>query len=383
MEILIIKNAKMANKQHVHTHTHTQQSLKRRLKSFPRKVFVFLLTFSLLFSQFSFIFEKPAYASASWYNSSWRYRKAITVDNSSNASALTNYQAKVTLSSSNFDFSKAQSTGADIRFTDNDGTTLLDYWIEFYDSTNQKATVWVEVPSIAASSGKTIYMYYGNSAAITTSNGVSTFVSRGFDDFEGYNTGSPEGQAPAAGAWSKYASNPVLSNDQTWVSVIKDGSTYKMYYSIGGTGDANYLKYIGLAISTDGLTWTDQGAVMNKGSTGQWDANGVWVPDVWKEGSTYHMMYTGRSVGGVTKVGHATSSDGATWTKDASNPVFNATGTWADNCTENSQIVKIDGTYYLWFSNLTCGTQRQTGVATSTDLVNSDYLSNNPDIHRL
>ena len=34
--------------------------------------------------------------SASWYNSAWRYRKPITITNSSGA-PLTNYQGKVTL----------------------------------------------------------------------------------------------------------------------------------------------------------------------------------------------------------------------------------------------------------------------------------------------
>ena len=63
-------------------------------------------------------------ATSSWYNASWAYRKKIPFDNSAQAENLTNFPVLVKLSSSNFDFTKAQSAGQDIRFTDSDGTTL-------------------------------------------------------------------------------------------------------------------------------------------------------------------------------------------------------------------------------------------------------------------
>ena len=111
-----------------------------------------------------------------WYNTDWQYRRATTIDNSSNSSSLTNYQVRIDLTSSNFDFSKANSDGSDIRFTDSDGTTLIDFWIEKWDSSGQTATLWAEVPSVPASSSKDIYMYYGNSGATSASNIVDTFV---------------------------------------------------------------------------------------------------------------------------------------------------------------------------------------------------------------
>ncbi|MCX6013575.1 MAG: DUF2341 domain-containing protein [Chloroflexi bacterium] len=129
----------------------------------------FLVIFLLL--QFFYFLPTPQEAKAdgvSWYNSSWLYRKPITVDNTSGTSTLTNYQVQVTLNSSNFDFSKARTNGEDIRFTDSDGTTSISYWIESYDSVGHTAVVWPEVPSILASSTKTIYMYYGNSVSGNT-----------------------------------------------------------------------------------------------------------------------------------------------------------------------------------------------------------------------
>ena len=118
-----------------------------------------------------------------WLSNDWAYRREITIDNTSNSNDLTDYQVKITLDNTNFDFSHANSDGSDIRFTDDDGSTLLYHWIEKWDSTNQEAIIWVKVPSIPASSNKTIYMYYGNASASDASDGDNTFEF--FDDFEG------------------------------------------------------------------------------------------------------------------------------------------------------------------------------------------------------
>jgi hypothetical protein len=69
----------------------------------------------------------------------------------------------------------------DIRFTDDDGVTLLDYWLEVkIDSTS--AVFWVEVKDyIQGNDFQPFYMYYGNDTVSTTSNGPHTFPF--FDDF--------------------------------------------------------------------------------------------------------------------------------------------------------------------------------------------------------
>jgi hypothetical protein len=69
----------------------------------------------------------------------------------------------------------------DLRFTSSDGTTELSYWLESKtDSTT--ATIWVKIPSLA-SGDNTIYMYYANASATTTSNGDNVFSF--FDGFDG------------------------------------------------------------------------------------------------------------------------------------------------------------------------------------------------------
>jgi hypothetical protein len=70
---------------------------------------------------------------------------------------------------------KARLDYGDIRFADSDGSTQLNYWQEV------DGKFWVKVPSIPASTTKTIYVYYGNPNTTSQSNGDTTFEF--FDDF--------------------------------------------------------------------------------------------------------------------------------------------------------------------------------------------------------
>jgi len=107
--------------------------------------------------------------------SDWLYNKQVTIQENS-GTTLTDYQVKISVdyeTGMNSDFS-------DLRFTDSDGTILLNYWMEEYTA-GSSATVWVKVPSIPVSSEKTIYMYYGNGEASSLSDGDAVF--KLFDDF--------------------------------------------------------------------------------------------------------------------------------------------------------------------------------------------------------
>jgi len=85
---------------------------------------------------------------------------------------------------------KARSDFGDVRFTADDKVTELSYWTgEKVDG--DYALFWVKIPNIPADpNAVTIYVYYGKPDAITTSNGLNTFVR--FDDFEDY----ADGEAP-------------------------------------------------------------------------------------------------------------------------------------------------------------------------------------------
>jgi len=115
---------------------------------------------------------------SSWLDG-WDLRKEITITEIS-GNALTDYQVKIEVGYE----PQMKSDFSDLRFTDSDGITLLNYWIEEYTE-ESSATVWVKVPEIPASGVKKIYMYYGNSGAASLSDGDAVFEF--FDDFEDGN----------------------------------------------------------------------------------------------------------------------------------------------------------------------------------------------------
>ena len=85
---------------------------------------------------------------------------------------LTDYQVLVTLTGS-FDFAHASNDGSDVRITAaNDAA--LPFWIETWNPGANLARIWVRVPSIPTT-GTTIYLYYGNPAASSTSSGGDAF----------------------------------------------------------------------------------------------------------------------------------------------------------------------------------------------------------------
>jgi len=105
------------------------------------------------------------YEDVPWYNNNWRYRQEIIIINNFHE-PLINYQVHIQLNYTNFDFSKAQSDGSDLRFIYYNSTERtqrkISYWIEWYSSSKWTASIWVEVPYIPAEGNITIYLYYGN-----------------------------------------------------------------------------------------------------------------------------------------------------------------------------------------------------------------------------
>jgi len=156
--------------------------------------------------------------------------------------------------------------------------------------------------------------------------------------------------------------------------VIKDGSTYKMWYQGYGSGTRIYM-----ATSPDGLTWTkvnnaspatsDTTSTEGRipmGSSGKGDVSGAHDPMVIKEGNIYKMWYAGRfSVAGDYRIYYATSSDGLTWNKYNNTltpvPTYNIltttdgrvgrgfTGFGDDTWVAYPSVVKTPEGYKLWY----------------------------------
>jgi len=150
----------------------------------------------------------------SGWNSS--YRRAINISNT--AGNQTNYQVLVNLTSSNFNFSKANSDGNDTRFTYYNSTsqteTEIPYWIESWNSTAETAEIWVNVTYLEDNTNTTIYMYYGNPSAKSKSNGTNTFEL--FDDFSDNNISDW-----STNEWGDYNGDIIADNYQMRLRVYK------------------------------------------------------------------------------------------------------------------------------------------------------------------
>ncbi|MEM5870741.1 MAG: DUF2341 domain-containing protein, partial [Candidatus Aenigmatarchaeota archaeon] len=134
-----------------------KNNFMRRKEIFLTFLFFTIFTYSLSLS-----------FSQSWL-SGWQYRIPITITERS-GNTLTDYQILVVINTQNLiSQGKMRNDCGDIRFTDSDGITLLNYWIEPNTCNTNNTRIWVKVPNIPARSNKTIYLYYGNPSATSLS----------------------------------------------------------------------------------------------------------------------------------------------------------------------------------------------------------------------
>lgn len=174
---------------------------------------------------------------------------------------------------------------------------------------------------------------------------------------------------PGVSNWQRQSTSPVLAPSTSgWdnfslasPSVIKVGSTYMMYY--GGEDQTTHLRQIGLATSTDGLTWTrNPNPVLTPGAPGSFDSLEVQYPSVVYDGSTYHMWYMGTNQS-CNYIGAATSSDGVTWTKHSGSIDLGNCNTFGQNYAPGP-VIYNNGTFTMWYW---APERVNIGTATSSD----------------
>ncbi len=116
------------------------------------------------------------FTNAAWYDTSWQYRKLISIDYTKVPSLLSNFPVLIDITDSDL-ASNAQSDGDDILFTASDGVTKLPHEIESYDSSTGHLVAWVKVPTLYSSDETRIYMYYGNPTASNQENASAVWDS--------------------------------------------------------------------------------------------------------------------------------------------------------------------------------------------------------------
>jgi hypothetical protein len=209
------------------------------------------------------VYSAPAQSVIAGYST----KQAVLINYTSGPKTLTDYQVRLKLDATNFSFNETMDNGEDIRFTDEDGVTPLDYWVETWNRTEQLAIIWIKVPSISSSQEKTIYFYYGKPGDSSVSSGEATFVF--FDDFsQGLswwvpNTGvSIEGNVLKLQGYTYTTSKAILpSGDYAIFAKTWGQGGFVVCYVNANTGDGfgfskeTVGRFSSYMLSTSGLKW--------------------------------------------------------------------------------------------------------------------------------
>jgi hypothetical protein len=135
---------------------------RRFLKLLPAALVIVLIL--------SIIGPNTASANPGWYNTSWQYRKKITIHAAGVSADLTDFPLLIYLGSDGDLAADAQNDGDDIIFTAADEVTRLSHEIEYFDGATGNLTAWVKIPSLSSTTDTEIYMYYGNAGAANSEN---------------------------------------------------------------------------------------------------------------------------------------------------------------------------------------------------------------------
>lgn len=241
----------------------------------------------------------PVYSAG---NDNMPKRKPITIAASTDGE-LINYQVQIDVT---YD-ADMQADFSDVRFRANDARTILDFWLQEYTASTS-ATFWVKVPSIAATTGTTIYMYYNDTSAPGGSDIEATMLDG--DDFSRANLNN-------ASTWTKSSNNVLQSGSYGDPFVWYESGTLYVFVDDLASGDIRLLS--NTLANFESTSWTDHGIILSRGAGGSWDDSTVRDVGVVKVGSTYYLYYAGAdgTVGGHA-IGLATASAiTGTYTKDS------------------------------------------------------------------
>ena len=160
-------------------------------------------------------------------------------------------------------------------------------------------------------------------------------------------------QLPAQTPWLKHP-DPVFEYGIA-TTVLFHENIYKMWYE-GNDG-------FGYATSPDGLIWTRDSInypLLEPGPPGSWDEQEVNHASVLIHNNSYHMWYSGVDAGHDNRIGHATSLDGISWSKDSANPVLNlgTTAPWDTNEAIHPSVIFENDTFKMFYNGYGGNTQR-------------------------
>jgi predicted GH43/DUF377 family glycosyl hydrolase len=174
--------------------------------------------------------------------------------------------------------------------------------------------------------------------------------------------------------WTRSAKNPIHSS--IWVEdmcVVKSDSMYYMFAE--SRGDTAHL-----LTSSDKISWKDSGALDVRLTNGKPIEKGPFgTPAVWKENGIWYLFYERNDAA----VWLATSKDMKVWTNVQDEPVLNSGPEKYDQfAVAVNQIIKYNGRYYAYYHASAFKDWREwsMNVAVSEDLIHWKKYQKNPII---
>lgn len=172
--------------------------------------------------------------------------------------------------------------------------------------------------------------------------------------------------------WTRFAKNPI--HKSIWVedvNVLKVNSTYYMFAE--SRGDTAHI-----LTSIDKINWKDQGAIDIRLTNGKPIEKGPFgTPTIWKENDTWYLFYERNDIA----VWLATSKDLKIWTNVQDKPVLNCGPEKYDQfAVAFNQVIKQNGLYYAYYhaSAFKDWHEWSTNVAVSKDLIHWKKYAKNP-----
>jgi predicted GH43/DUF377 family glycosyl hydrolase len=187
-------------------------------------------------------------------------------------------------------------------------------------------------------------------------------------------------------SWTKYLGNPVMDRGPAEWEVTDEIAPFVMYhegqYKMWYEGSDGSVRQLGYATSPDGITWSKyEGNPVLEAGPEAYDQLAAAHGAVLYEGSTYKLWYHAKRPiddVNVPTIAYATSADGISWTKYLGNPVLPLeAGTWEDWGIWGPSVVKVEDTYWMWYAGGAL-THASIGVATSPDGISFEKFPNNP-----
>lgn len=162
-------------------------------------------------------------------------------------------------------------------------------------------------------------------------------------------------------------------------NIILRDNKYYMWYAAEGVLNQFLRWRIGFATSIDLVNWEKYpDPVLDADQT--WENSGAgWGlgnPMIILESDTLHMFYHADH-----DIGHATSSDGIRWTKDANNPVLRHStdpNAFDSYRVMDPYVIKKDGKYFLYYTGENNRGTWQIGLATSDSLEEQPSITISP-----